>query len=229
MSTLIQPRISWAAWLAGKALPLSICTLLAVAVGQSLWGEVAGPGRAGADVLTALGLLRRLLTLAFVILIAASYLTRAAAVAAARGFWERVFPVLVLLAGPTGVVLLNPREPTPSASLAILGLVLGLGGGCQSLWALSHLKRSFSIMIEARRLVTSGPYRYVRHPLYLGETLVLFGLCLMIGTGGAVLFAASISTLQLVRARLEEAKLARLFPEYGSYRNTTSFILPGLL
>jgi protein-S-isoprenylcysteine O-methyltransferase Ste14 len=220
--------MSWAAWLSGKALPLSICTLLAVAVGQSLMGEAAGLDRAGVNYLAALGLLRRFLTLAFVILIAVSYLTRAAAVAAARGFRERVFPVLVLLAGPTGVVLLSQRDVPPSAGLATLGLVLGVVGGCQSLWALTHLKRSFSVMVEARRLVTTGPYRYVRHPLYLGEALVLFGLCLMIGTGGAFLFAAAISALQLVRARLEEAKLAWQFPEYRDYRNRTSFVLPGL-
>jgi len=228
MSTSIHGRMSWAAWLSGKALPLSICTLLAVAVGQSLVGDAAGLGRAGVDYLAALGLLRRFLTLAFVVLIAAAYLTRAAAVAAARGFWERVFPVLVLLAGPTGVVLLNRQDVPPSTGLATLGLVLGVVGGCQTLWALTHLKRSFSVMVEARRLVTSGPYRYVRHPLYLGEALVLLGLCLMIGTGGAFLFAAAIIALQLTRARLEEAKLARQFPDYLDYRGRTPFILPGV-
>ncbi len=228
ISAPLHGKSFWASWLTGKALPISICAVLAVAVGQSLLGDATAVGRAGVSVLTALGLLRRLLTLGFIVLIAASYLTRAAAVAAARGFWERVFPVLVLLAGPTGVVVLSREDAPSSASLATLGLVLGVGGGCQSLWALAHLKRSFSIMVEARGLVTSGPYRYVRHPLYLGETLVLFGLCLMIGTAMAVLFAAGISALQLIRARLEEAKLARQFPDYGSYRGRTSFILPGL-
>ncbi len=221
-------KIPWAAWLAGKALPLSICTLLAVAVGQRLTGEAAGLARSGVDLLTALGFLRRLLTLGFVILIAASYLTRAAAVAPARGFWERVFPVLVVLAGPAEVVLLSRKDVPPTAGLGTLGLVLGVVGGCQTLWAMTHLKRSFSVMVEARGLVISGPYRYVRHPLYLGEALVLFGLALMLGTAGAVLFAVAISALQLIRARLEEAKLARQFPEYRDYRDRTPFFLPPL-
>jgi len=83
-------------------------------------------------------------------------------------------------------------------------------------------------MAEARRAVTSGPYQYVRHPLYLGETLTLLGLCLMIGTAIALLFWAVFIGMQMARARIEEAKLARQFDEYRTYRLRTRFILPGL-
>jgi protein-S-isoprenylcysteine O-methyltransferase Ste14 len=109
-----------------------------------------------------------------------------------------------------------------------IGLLTTLLGYGVSLWALWHLRGSFAIMAEARRAVMFGPYRYVRHPLYLGETLALLGLCLMIGTVTALLLWAGVTALQLTRARIEEKKLARQFDDYRAYLERTRFILPGL-
>jgi protein-S-isoprenylcysteine O-methyltransferase Ste14 len=83
-------------------------------------------------------------------------------------------------------------------------------------------------MAEARSPVTSGPYRYVRHPLYLGETLTMLGLCLMMGTAIALLFWATVTAMQLARARIEEGKLAGQFADYRAYLERSRFILPGL-
>jgi protein-S-isoprenylcysteine O-methyltransferase Ste14 len=226
MSIQTLARNRWVAWLWGKALPLSVCTVLAIAVGKTLASEIIALPRV--DLQTTLGLARQVLTLAFVLLIAAVYMIRAEAVVAARGFWERVFPVLVLIAGPAGVVLLSRESASAPPAVAGFGLVVDVVGGILTVWALAHLKTSFSVMVEARRIVTTGPYRFVRHPLYLGEALALFGLCLMIGTIESVLFALTINTLQLARARLEEAKLALRFPAYREYRSHTPFIIPGL-
>jgi protein-S-isoprenylcysteine O-methyltransferase Ste14 len=228
MSTPSPARNRWAAWLWGKALPLIICTLLAVAIVKTILSEVLAMPMRGTDIQVTLGLARQVLTLAFVLLIAAVYLIRAEAVVAARGFRERVFPVLVLIAGPAGVVLLSRQSVVSSPALASFGLIVDVVGGVLTVWALAHLRTSFSVMVEARRIVTTGPYRFLRHPLYLGEALALFGLCLMIGTIESVLFALTLNTLQLVRARLEETKLAFRFPAYREYRSRTPFIVPGL-
>jgi protein-S-isoprenylcysteine O-methyltransferase Ste14 len=53
-----------------------------------------------------------------------------------------------------------------------------LGGNALAVLVLVQLGRSFSIMAEARRLVTSGVYRWVRHPLYLAEELAVIGIVL---------------------------------------------------
>ena len=223
-----QKEIGWRKWVAGKALPLALCTLIAIAIGRNVLDDVSGLASEAVLLYPILGLARHVLTLAFVLLIAFSYLTRSRVVTSARGFWERVFPILVLVAGPVGVALLGRQEMPRRLNLAAVGLILSLSGASVSVWALRHLRTSFSIMAEGRRPITSGPYRHIRHPLYLGEALMMLGLCLMIGTVAAALFWSAYSVLQLVRARVEEEKLSRQFKEYRDYKARTRFIIPGL-
>jgi protein-S-isoprenylcysteine O-methyltransferase Ste14 len=83
-------------------------------------------------------------------------------------------------------------------------------------------------MAEARSPVTSGPYHYIRHPLYLGESLTMLGLCVAIGTVPSMLFWVIWTGMQLTRARIEEAKLTNQFDDYRAYLKRTCFILPGL-
>ena len=220
--------MTWGRWLVGKALPLAICAALLIGVGQGLLADAARLGREGLGLYPTLDLVRRALTLVFVLLIAASYLTRSRVVSSAQGFSERVYPMLVLLAGPVGVVFLGGHAVPERLGLAAAGLLAALAGGGLSLWSLWHLRGSFSILAEARTPVTTGPYRFVRHPLYLGEAMMMLGLCLMIGTPLALLFWASLNGLQIIRARIEERKLASQFDEYRRYQQRTRFIVPGV-
>ena len=59
-----------------------------------------------------------------------------------------------------------------------ISTLLLLGGNALAVLVLVQLGRSFSVMAEARRLVTSGVYRWVRHPLYLAEELAVIGIVL---------------------------------------------------
>jgi protein-S-isoprenylcysteine O-methyltransferase Ste14 len=183
----------------------------------------------GASLESLLHLSRAVLTGAFMVLLASAYLTRIHATEKAQGFWERTFPLLVFLASMVGVGLLQSRPGSPSLYLAGAGFFLAPLGLCLSIWSVWHLRGSFSILAEARRAVVSGPYGYVRHPLYLGEILTMLGVCLLIGTGIALLFWAVISTFQLARARIEEKKLSRALFEYETYRRKTPFIVPDLI
>jgi len=219
---------SWRGWLVGKALPVTIFTVLLIAFCLTLPREVAPLGREEISLYPVLELLRCCLTLGFWVLVVSAYLTRTHVVDPARGIRETVFPMLVMFSAPAGAWFLGRAGMPHRLDLAWIGLLLTLLGYGVSLWALWHLRGSFAIMAEARRAVTSGPYQYVRHPLYLGETLTLLGLCLMIGTAIALLFWAVFIGMQMARARIEEAKLARQFDEYRTYRLRTRFILPGL-
>jgi protein-S-isoprenylcysteine O-methyltransferase Ste14 len=124
------------------------------------------------------------------------------------------------------VVWLPARPMSVPLSLASLGLIL-LGTGF-AVFALAHLGRSFSLMAEARRLVTNGPYAALRHPLYLGEAVSMIGLTLQYLSPLAVLIAGLQIAFQLVRMKNEEAVLAGMFPEYGAYAARTARLLPGL-
>jgi protein-S-isoprenylcysteine O-methyltransferase Ste14 len=122
--------------------------------------------------------------------------------------------------------VLPDRSSRPQAE--ILGDVLLAAGMAYSIWALLYLRRSFSILPEARRLVTHGPYALSRHPLYLGETVAALGLLATSAGVTAVLLAAAALGVQLVRMRWEESVLTKEFPEYGAYARRVPRYIPFL-
>jgi protein-S-isoprenylcysteine O-methyltransferase Ste14 len=106
--------------------------------------------------------------------------------------------------------------------------MLSLAGLVFAIVSLASLGRSFGIFPEARRLVTHGPYRWVRHPLYLAEiTGALGGLLSSISIPTVAPFAVFV-VLQYWRAMYEERALVQAFPEYAEYARKTWRILPGI-
>ena len=94
-------------------------------------------------------------------------------------------------------------------------------------YALTALRHNFSIIPEARDLVTCGPYRFVRHPMYLAEIGVAMGF----GLQGDVhiwsgLILVPFVAIQLVRSFFEEQLLRSTFPEYEAYACVTGRVLP---
>jgi protein-S-isoprenylcysteine O-methyltransferase Ste14 len=216
-------------YIVGKVLPLSVWIFFLLLILFAMIADARQMLDEGASLESLLVLARAGLTGAFMVLLATAYLTRIRATERARGFLERSFPLLVFLASIAGMGLLQSRPGSPPLYFVAAGLVLGPLGLCLSIWSVWHLRSSFSILAEARRTVVSGPYRYLRHPLYLGEALTMLGACLLIGTGIALLFWAVISGLQLARARIEEKKLSRALSDYQAYRRKTPFIFPDFL
>jgi protein-S-isoprenylcysteine O-methyltransferase Ste14 len=184
--------------------------------------------------------------LAFDALVLLSFIGRAEAKQRPKGFWENIYPLITVFLPVIGFTLLfipEVRQLVPSYSqttLALLrqvtplypfyltlgGTLIGFAGAGLSIWAISYLRWSFGLRTAIRDLVTGGPYRWTRHPLYAGEIVHIFGIAVLSGTPvGLYLFAVAL-VLQLGRARIEERKFLRTVPEYAEYRRTTGFLWP---
>jgi protein-S-isoprenylcysteine O-methyltransferase Ste14 len=111
-----------------------------------------------------------------------------------------------------------------------IGLAAGfmLAGTLLAAWSALALGRSFSLLPQARTLVTSGPYRYVRHPMYLGGLLITVGEVWLRFSPLTLALNLVFVAAQVVRLRWEEALLTRTFPEYAAYRRRTSALIPGI-
>lgn len=111
--------------------------------------------------------------------------------------------------------------------LAYIGFFAGLAGLLLWIVAMAYLGKSLNVLPEPRgtRVVTRGVYQYLRHPVYAGITLTLFGLFLACGsTAGMVYLFIIVIPLNLLRARLEESALIRQYGEtYRSYKRRTLF------
>lgn len=88
-------------------------------------------------------------------------------------------------------------------------------------WGMWTLRRAFSITVEARSLVTTGPYRFIRHPIYLGEILSAGAVAFWRFSAMNCLVFLLFVCIQLARARWEEGKLERNFPGYKGYADRT--------
>ena len=118
--------------------------------------------------------------------------------------------------------------------LAMSGCALALVGAALVLRSRAELGSAWSLLPKADRdtgLVTTGPYRLVRHPIYLGLTLLASGNALSFGSAAACLIVSfGIVPTFAWRARVEEGELSRTFGEaFALYRRRTRMIIPHLL
>lgn len=131
--------------------------------------------------------------------------------------------LLVVGALPQGELLYS----VPAAGVGVASALQGVAFAV-AVYGLLHLRRSLSIIPEARRLVTGGPYRVVRHPLYAAEILAAVAY---VGSSPALLRVVVLVPfvlVQLLRARFEERLLTANYPAYGQYAATTRRLLPGV-
>lgn len=99
-------------------------------------------------------------------------------------------------------------------------------------WAFSELGRQFHIDVSDpgrdRRLIRTGPYRFIRHPIYAASCLEAVGLPLLLGAWWALALAVCVFIpLEVARARYEERFLRELFgPEYDRFQAEVPGFLP---
>jgi protein-S-isoprenylcysteine O-methyltransferase Ste14 len=127
-----------------------------------------------------------------------------------------------------------PALDTPApAAFAVAGLVAIWLGLALRIWAVVTLGGSFSTFVHVdteQAVITSGPYRWVRHPSYTGLLLIALGFGLCAGNWLALLICVVVPSLALVpRIAVEESELTRVLGErYRSYQKATHRLVPGV-
>jgi protein-S-isoprenylcysteine O-methyltransferase Ste14 len=99
-------------------------------------------------------------------------------------------------------------------------------GTALTVWGMWTLRRAFSITVEARELVTAGPYRWIRHPIYFGEMATAAAVAAWRFSWANLVVLLLFVAVQLFRARREERKLLRWFPAYAAARGRWFWRVP---
>jgi protein-S-isoprenylcysteine O-methyltransferase Ste14 len=219
-----RDRRYWSDLVFGRTLPALFFGLFLV-YQLIVTGLAAGRlGQPGAGLDDYLGFANRALRLAFFTLLVVMYVVRLPTKRADR----RPLVVLVSLVGTFCVLLTSylPSIPRGPDALLVSDLLL-TAGMAWAVWGLAYLRRSFSILPEARRLVTGGPFALSRNPLYLGEGVASIGVVLpSFGPWHALLLAVFVAS-QLLRIRWEQQVLLEAFgDDYRRYRERVPMLVP---
>ena len=102
--------------------------------------------------------------------------------------------------------------------IAAIGVALAGWAGI----AMGHSLSPFPRPPHDAELVDHGPFRFLRHPIYVGATLFFLGLSLVFSVFGVALTAV-LAAFWVAKARLEERHLSERFPQYAEYRRRTLF------
>ena len=210
----------WRDLVLGRLIPSLFFSLFLARQLILLWGGIQGL-RQPADLLF-IG--QQLLALAYFTLLVVLYAVRLPQ----RGTDHRVAVIVIAFSGTfaaIGASFLPGGTRRPE--LVLVADVLATAGLAYSVWGLAYLRRSFSIIPEARRLVTGGPYALSRHPVYLGEIATALGVNIASGGWLSALAVAYFIACELLRMRWEERILAQTFPaQYPEYARRVPRYLP---
>jgi len=161
----------------------------------------------------------------------------------ARSFAERRSPVSTASMTAVGLLVYAtirfrwgglPLDTSPMMlTFRASGLLLLILGTAFNIWGRFHLKGNWADHVriyDDQTLVTNGPYRFVRHPLYASLIWMIYGAAIAYLSPLAALEGALIFyPMMIYRARLEETALAQKFGKtYASYRQKTGRFLPRL-
>jgi protein-S-isoprenylcysteine O-methyltransferase Ste14 len=174
---------------------------------------------------SALGIGSQFATIIFLGLVIVFLMVRRPAVRKAPG----LAPRLAALAGcllPSLVALLPRVNASPST--AALTSAMALLGTIVAIISVFFLGRSFSVFPQARGLVTDGPYRIVRHPIYVAELAMAIAIVWDIEQPWPILILCFAGGVQITRMHFEERILSEAFPSYREYAKRTARLVPGI-
>jgi len=135
-----------------------------------------------------------------------------------------------LFSDVAGIGILGRRVVERTYALAISGVALTWTGIAIALWARYHLGQYWSARItlkEDHKLIRTGPYAYLRHPIYSGLDLAAIGGVLAIDRWRCVVGVIWIILGYVIKAKREEALLRAQFgEEFAEHSEHAGFLLP---
>ena len=213
----------------GKVLPSALFAFLAILQLELFRAEVPAALAHFPDLTSISFFFNRLLSIGFASAIAIVYVIRRPPL---RGRHD-IGAVVVAMYASFVLLALRPLLQLMAIELAhlpvwslVMANVLVAAGAAFSIYSLLYLRLNFSILPEARGLTTSGPYRIVRHPVYLGEILGAIGLTLALPSLLSLVVLVSFVGAQLIRTRMEERVLSAQLAGYAAYAQRTPRLLP---
>jgi len=168
--------------------------------------------------------------------IALSVLTRERTAATLRRGYATTFLLAITFFVPLAAAIfrLASRDNPVSDTLFIPVAIMVAAGVGLRIWGLMHLRHYFSELIvirEDHRLITTGPYRVLRHPLHVGLLIQIVGFAFVAGYWWAWAFAALTVVVIIPRELTEERTLGERFgDDYDAFRRRTfgfTDLLPG--
>ncbi len=211
-----------ASFILGRALPLGVFGFLVAIQAELAYSGVERAIAGELDRAEVMYLLNRVLTVAFFGFLLGIYAVRSKAMHA----------IAVALVGSFilyGIFLIPGQARSTNVWVLASSDVCLAWGMILAVYSLSYLRKRFSIVPEARGLVTTGPYRFVRHPIYLGEIIAGVGLVTPTLGGLHALLLIIFVIAQLTRTYYEERMLRRVYPAYEGYARRTRRLIPFLV
>jgi protein-S-isoprenylcysteine O-methyltransferase Ste14 len=213
----------WGALLLGNVWP---AYLFALPLGARIWN--LSRARFGDSLHEQALLVQEIVTIVFLALVVVLFAVRRRGIAGQRATL-RAGAVALLGTFLLNVVGYLPLEETTATDALLASIVVVVLGTLFTIWSLATLGRAFGLFPEVRGLVVRGPYRLVRHPVYLGEMTAALGLLIARPHPLTVAVFAVFVVLQYWRTIFEERALSAAYPdEYGAYRRQVPRLVPGI-
>lgn len=140
-------------------------------------------------------------------------------------FMESAFPYIVSFFMVAATIFYNPTHLAVHISPSLL-FILRLVPFTVAVLGFVSLRRNFSVATEVRGLVTTGIYKYIRHPIYSAYLMLWWLQALLLGSLLYTSLVMVATMLIWIRSRVEDGKLESVYPDRALTNDTTGAFFP---
>ncbi|KKQ18594.1 MAG: hypothetical protein US31_C0003G0023 [Berkelbacteria bacterium GW2011_GWA1_36_9] len=151
-----------------------------------------------------------------------------------RGDWSLIVTSFLYLIVSLLIIFTFFSTNSKNNLVLVIGIIIYLSAIALRAWSIGLLKNQWSIHLtdnpkdKEKKLIKSGPYRYIRHPIYLGAILDLIGFALIANAYYYIFVILFVNTPFYIWRCFEDEKISteKFGKEYIEYKKTTSPLIP---